>query len=300
MPKLDLFDKTELWLEGVRLQNAVLPDLAAAAATALSLPGDVVFVTDVRNDHVVFDITVPQISLEDLIGRESDLLAAVAAVPGVTLAAGASIHSHGVLGVLGAPKAQAEEILSAAREMDANLRAYVARRVAVISTGGEVQGGEIEDTNLAAIRRHMSGAGYEVVQGGVAPDDEASIARLAAHLLGEGFGLVITTGGVGAEDKDHTIEALQRLDPTLATAVQASYKIGEGRHVKSEVRVGCGRYGDGLLVALPGPTREVDAAQPQLIAALREQRSCGEIAEAVAAPIRALWAVKHHLRQGHH
>ncbi|MBV9995209.1 MAG: hypothetical protein JO127_08345 [Caulobacteraceae bacterium] len=293
MPDLDLFDKTELWLEGVRLEAVTLADLAAAAADALSLPRQAVFVTDVRDDHVVFDITLPKVSLEQVIGREPELLAAVAAVPGVHLDPGASVHSHGVLGVLGTPKDQVGDILAAAQELDANLRAYVSRRVAVVSTGGEVLGGEIKDTNLAAIQQRMGAAGYEVVAGGVARDDDDAILGLVARLADEGFGLIVTTGGVGAEDKDRTIEALQRLDPQLATAVLASYKVGEGRHVKAEVRVGCGRYGDTRLAALPGPTREVEAALPALTDALKGGLSAAEMAEAIAAPIRALWSRQH-------
>jgi len=253
MPDLGLFDKTELWLEGVRLTNVALPELAAAAADALTLPREAVFVTDVRDDHVVFDITLPKVEMEAVLGREAELLAAVGAVAGVRLAPGARAHSHGVLGVLGAPKDQVDEILAATRQLEANLRAYVSRRVAVVSTGGEVQGGEIEDTNFAAVQRLLAPAGYEVAAGGVAADDEAAIAGLVARLTGEGFGLIITTGGVGAEDKDRTIEALQRLDEGLATAVLATYKAGEGRHVKAHVRVGCGRYGDTLLVARRDP-----------------------------------------------
>ena len=32
-----------------------------------------------------------------------------------------------------------------------------------------------------------------------------------------GYGVVVTTGGVGAESKDHTIEALLKVDPQAAT-----------------------------------------------------------------------------------
>jgi len=58
--------------------------------------------------------------------------AEVRAVPGTQLAADASVHSHGVLGVLGTPKDQVAEVLGAATSLNANLRAYVSRRVAVI------------------------------------------------------------------------------------------------------------------------------------------------------------------------
>jgi molybdenum cofactor synthesis domain-containing protein len=295
---LDLFDKTELWLVGVKLNDVVLPDLAAATADALSLPRAAVFVTDVRDGHVVFDIVVPKVRLEDVIGREPEILAAARATPGVELDADAHVHSHGVLGIVGAPKDQAAGMVEAARALEANLRAYVSRRVAVVSTGHELIGGEIQDTNLAAIREQFGAAGYEVFAGGVAADTDQAIAGLVARLAEDGFGLIITTGGVGAEDKDRTIEALERLDPDIATAILASYEAGHGRHVKPHVRVACGRLGETLLVALPGPTREVTAALPALMAALAKGAGPAEIAEAVAAPIRALW--RHAPAHGHH
>lgn len=297
-PELDLFDKTELWLVGIRLDDVDLPGLAAVAADALSLPRSEVFVTDVRGDHVVFDIVAPKVRMDAVIGREGALLTAIGALPGVALSASAQIHSHGVLGLIGAPADQAEAVVAAAALLDRNLRVYVARRVAIVSTGGEVLRGEISDTNLAAAREQLGAAGYKVHGGGVADDDETLIAARVAGLAEDGFGLIITTGGVGAEDKDRTIEALQRLDPDLATAILASYEVGHGRHVKPHVRVASGRIGDTLLVALPGPTREVKAALPALIAALEAREMPQGIAEAVATPIRAMWR-SHTGRHGH-
>lgn len=298
MPDLDLLSKKELWVVGVRLADADLTALAAVAAGVLGLGPDDVFVTDVRGNHVVFDVVAPSVNLEAVAGQESALLEALRAFPGVTLAPGASVHSYGVLGVIGAPADQAAQIVAAAGQLEANLRAYVARSVAVLSTGGEVARGEIEDTNLAAARELLGEAGYRVTSGGVADDDEELIAARVAHLLEDGHGLILTTGGVGAEDKDRTIEALQRLVPGLSTAILASYEVGHGRHVKPHVRVACGRIGETLLVALPGPTREVRAALPALVAALAEGMPAAGVAEAIAEPIRALWRA--HRSQNHH
>ena len=307
MPDLDLFDKTELWLMGVALVDVFLPDLAKAAAAALSLEPHEVFVTDVRDDHVVFDVLAPRVPLEAILGRGDDLLRAVAKVPGVKLAEDAALHSRGVLGVLGTPAEQVEGVLAAATTLDANLRAYVARRVAVVSTGPEVDDGRIHDTNFEAIAEVLGAANYEVTFGGVAGDDERSIAGRVARLAEDGYGIVITTGGVGAEDKDRTIEAFEllaanMLDSSFCTAVLATYEVGHGRHVKPHVRVGAGLLGDVVVVALPGPTREVQAALPALLHSLQLRSAPAQIAEAVAAPIRALWLDRgptHH-HGGHH
>ncbi|MCK9543826.1 MAG: molybdopterin-binding protein [Novosphingobium sp.] len=299
MPDLDLLSKSELWVVGVRLADVDLTALAGAAARVLGLASEDVFVTDVRGDHVVFDIVAPSVNLEAVAGRENALIEALRVFPGVTLSPGVAVHSHGVLGVIGAPAGQAGDIVTAAASLEANLRVYVSRSVAVLSTGGEVARGEIEDTNLAAAREILGAAGYRVTGGGVADDDEAVIAGRVAHLLEDGHGLIVTTGGVGAEDKDRTIEALQRLAPDIATAILATYPVGHGRHVKPHVRVACGRVSETVLVALPGPTREVRAALPALIEALREGLAPTAIAEAVAEPIRALWRA-HRGPAGHH
>jgi molybdenum cofactor synthesis domain-containing protein len=291
MPDLDLFGKTELWVTGITLRGVVLPDLAAAAASALDRPLSEVFVTDVRGGRVVFDILSESIALEHVAGRQLQLLTALKAVRGVTMSPDAGAHSRGVLGVIGTAPAETKELLSRADEIDDRLRAHIARRVAVVSTGAEVERGDIADTNLACVTSHFASAGFSVSSGGVADDDESAIAGRVARLITEGFGVIVTTGGVGAEDKDRTIEALELIVPELHTAVLTSYEVGHGRHVKPAVRVAAGRIHDALVVALPGPTREVDAAMPALLASIRTGRPAAIIVERMAVPIRALWNV---------
>ena len=48
MSELNLLEKTELWVEGVRLDQANLTDMAGAVARTLCLPEDKVMVVDVR------------------------------------------------------------------------------------------------------------------------------------------------------------------------------------------------------------------------------------------------------------
>ena len=286
MPEVELLDKTEVWIEGVALADADLSQLASAVAGALSLPSERVFVTDVRDGRVVLDVLVPRVRLEDVAGRQPEVLAAIRTVDGVTVHKSAAVHSWGVLGVIGAPAERVPELLERASELEEGLRRYVAARCAVVSTGPELLDGRVRDTNLEAAREILGAAGYEVSSGGTVPDDERTIAGRVARLAGDGFGLVITTGGVGAEDKDRTIEALQTLDPSLATAVVAHFRAGEGRHVKDSVRVGVGSVGWSRVVALPGPTREVRLALLALIAALEGNGSPAETAEAIAVVLR--------------
>lgn len=288
MPEVELLDKTEIWIDGVTLRGADLHAVATAAATTLGLHRDTVFVTDVRDAHLVLDVIQPRIELADALAKQSELLAALASVAGVTVAADAAVHSRGVLGVIGLPESQAATVLAAATEAAAGVRSYVMARVAVVSTGPEVIGGEIADTNAVAIAGALQPAGYEVTASGAVADDESQILGRVLRLVSEGFGVVITTGGVGAEDKDRTIEALQQADPRLATAVLATYEIGHGRHVKPHVRVGVGQVGWSRLIALPGPTREVEAAMPVVIEAIRDGWDNQRSADAIAATLREL------------
>jgi molybdopterin biosynthesis enzyme MoaB len=260
-----------------------------------------VFVTDVRDGNVVLDVLSPRVDLAAIAGRAQILLDGIASVDGVTVLPDASVHSNGVLGVLGAPADQTDELIRSADRLADGLRRYVARRVAVVSTGAEVEDHRVEDTNFAVIDDLMSGAGYDVRHLGVVLDDDRAIAgRVMRCCVDEGFGIVVTTGGVGAEDKDRTIEAIELLDPDLSTAVLATYQVGHGRHVKAHVRVAVATVGDALVVALPGPTREVERGISALIGGLESGHGPAVLVEEIAASIRALWPGGHtHGEHGH-
>lgn len=299
MTQVQLLDKTEIWVHGVTLDDADLPTVARVAALALGLPPEQVFVTDVRESHLVLDVLMASVALEQVAGQQQALLDALAGVPGVRVAADASVHSNGVLGVIGAAPEQAQAIVTETARIEQNILAYAARRVAVVSTGAELLDGRVKDTNWAAVLEVLGEAGYEVVSGGVVGDDRQAIAGRVSRLGSEGFGLVITTGGVGAEAKDCTVEALELLHPGLATAVLASYQQGHGRHVKPSVRIAVARFGWTLAVALPGPTHEVRLALPVLLQGLQQGLADAELVEAMARPLRATLPVGHAHRHGH-
>jgi molybdenum cofactor synthesis domain-containing protein len=302
MTEVQLLDKSEVWLHGVHLSDVNLPDLAHAAAAVLNIARDKVFVTDVRPALVVLDILQPRVDLAGVTGKQAELLSAVAGVAGVTVDPDASVHSEGILGVIGTPREEVASYLEGAARMQKQLADYAARRVAVVSTGPDLLGGQVEDTNFAAIHAALTDAGYEVEMGGIAGDSEREIAGLVARLSGEGFGLIITTGGVGAEDKDRTIEAIELLDPELHTAVLARYTKGHGRHVKDCVRIAIARLGWSTIVALPGPTHEVKLALPVLRDGMANGAEPATLIEAMAVPIRATLPQHGHghgHRQGH-
>jgi len=285
---IDLLDKTELWVMGLTLDQVDLRVLAGAAANALGLDPGRVFVTDVRDGHVVFDVIQPHVELEAVLGQQQILLSAFADVPGVTVDPGATTHSDGVLGVIGVPAPQAPAVLELLGRVHDGVQSWTARRVAVVATGAEVASREVLDTNTAAVAGLFRAAGFEVSSGGTVLDDENAILGRVLRLIEQGFGVVVTTGGVGAEDKDRTVEALQRGIPDLATSILTTYRVGHGRHVKPHVRVAVGTVSGARVIALPGPTHEVRAALPVVLTGLVERWADGDLTEAIAAVLRDL------------
>jgi len=299
---VQLLGKTEIWMQGVHLSDADLPELARRVASVLSLPDDKVFVTDVREALVVLDVLQPKVELSQVVGRQPQIFAAIDELEGVRIEDGALIHSEGVLGVIGSTREQAKALVANAERMDRQIREYASGRVAVVSTGTEIIGGEVRDTNFEAISEVLGAAGFDVEFGGVAEDSERAIAGLIARLSSEGYGLIITTGGVGAEDKDHTIEAVEALDANLAIAILAKYEKGHGRHVKDSVRICVGNLGWSTIISLPGPTHEVQLALPVIVEHLKAGTTPAALVEAIAVPLRATLPAhgeSHHHDHGH-
>ncbi|MCL3882566.1 gephyrin-like molybdotransferase Glp [Marivita sp. GX14005] len=84
-------------------------------------------------------------------------------------------------------------------------------RVAVFSTGDEVQAGvwrdgQIPDANRPMLCALLRGAGAEVSDLGILPDDAAATAA-ALEGLGDRFDLIVTSGAVSMGGKDHVRSA---------------------------------------------------------------------------------------------
>jgi molybdenum cofactor synthesis domain-containing protein len=177
-------------------------------------------------------------------------------------------------------------------------------RVRVYPTGFELVEGRIADTNTPYLVKQLEQAGYLAEAGAPLPDQQASLCRALAEAAAT-HGLIVTTGGVGAEDKDFSVEAIAALDPQAATPYLVRFRKGEGRHVKDGVRICVGEYQGCLIVALPGPHDEVRLAVPVLLEAYRHNRAKAEMAEALAQAIRAKFLAAgaqdpHRHPHGHH
>ncbi len=301
----NLLEKTELWLTGIRLAGVNLTGLAAVTAEVLGLDPAEVLVVDVRENLVTFDILRRTVRAEDIAGKQAALLERLTGVEGLELTPEAAIHSDGVLGLIALGPAEAAEVLDRTAEITSSILSAVARRAIVYSSGFELHQGLIQDTNSPFIRSTLEKQGFRVTIGPVLDDDEYSVARAFQAAVDEGYGLAITTGGVGAESKDRSVEGLLRVDPRAATVWLVKYEQGQGRHEKEGVRIGVGQLGLTTMLTLPGPHDEVRIALPVVCrhlaqGSLDKHRLAEDIAVALRATLVAKMQAWRHHHQKHH
>lgn len=296
MVEYDMMGKTELSITGLELADANLTEIADAVARILQIDRSELLVTDVRGDNLVLDILRRGLDAKNIVGKERELLDAVDAVDGVGVADDAKVESRGLLSWVSATSDDALESLEAAERQMAEIREKLAKTVVVFPTGTELANGQVKDTNSPAIREKLAVNGYAVSQGMPLKDDEYYISAALRERAEEGYGLVVTTGGVGAEVKDRTIEAFLMADPEAATPDIVKYELGVGRHVhKNTVRIAVGQVLDTLIIALPGPTDEVLLGLDALVKALAEPGlSKAAIAERIANVLRKRLQEKAH------
>lgn len=295
---LNLLEKTELWINNVRLERANLTRVAETAADVLGFDRDKVLVVDVRERHITLDILQKDIPLENIMGKERPLLDALSRIPGVVPEPDAHVHSNGILGVICLEGADPSGTAASVAGMVDEMRRRIAKRVIVFPTGFEVRDGLIEDTNTPYLVDAFTQAGYRAEAGRVIDDNPDDMIARLSDALSRAFGLVVTTGGVGAEDKDWSVESVLRLDSDAAAPYIVKFEKGAGRHVKDGVRLAVGMVGPSLIVALPGPNDEVRLAAGVLLDCL--EKGCGkeEIASRLAAVLAEKLAAKH--RHWHH
>jgi len=287
--ELNLLEKTELWITGIALHRVNLNELAGAVARVLELPEDAVLVVDVRDRVVVLDVLRRKIRAEQIVGKEKELLAELDGLNGVRVEPETSVHAQGVLGLIGTAPEKRDELLKRTARLTGEVKERVSRRGMVFASGREVQEGVIEDTNSPYLVKYFEGNGYKMNFGGVLPDDPDLITGSLRSVPDRGYGLVITTGGVGAEDKDFTVESICRLDPLAETPWILHFHAGEGRHVKSGVRIAVGKVDLTTFVALPGPHDEVRLAAPVLLEGLQAGLDKKDLAGYLGAVLREKW-----------
>jgi molybdenum cofactor synthesis domain-containing protein len=289
----DTLEKTEIRIERVGLDGANLTELARAVAETLALPEEEVLVIDAREDILALDILRRAIDARQLVGKRDAILDAIGEVEGVMVTDATELCAEGMFGWLVFDEIEGREALDRSHEMMRDIESRVRMRAVVFPTGNEVVAGQIVDTNTPFIRERLERAGYRVDERPPLPDDRNVIeGALRSAVFEEGYGLVVTTGGVGAETKDCTIEALQRVAPSAATPYICRFEKGHGRHAKDGVRIGVGHAAMGLILSLPGPNDEVALGLEAALGPITERGGVEDVAGAVAGVLRERLAEK--------
>lgn len=255
--KYDLLDKSELLIEGIRLEHGNLNRISDIVAGELGIDPDDVLVIDVRDSSVALDILQKQLDPNVFIGKERAILDRLSHTDGVFVSEETRISSRGMLGWIVADEDEAANMFSELERGWQNtekITQIIRKRAIVFPSGTEVEAGEIEDTNTPLLISKLTEAGFTAEAGPVLKDDLDLFTGKLRRAMDGGYGVLITTGGVGAENKDFSVEVILRLDPAAATPYIAKFKVGEGRHRKEGIRIAVGRVGFTTLVALPGPT----------------------------------------------
>lgn len=256
--ELLLLEKTELWIRPILIKNINLNLVAEMVAKVLNLKKNEVLVVDVRDDQITLDIIKKSITIENIIGKKRVLLNTLKEIPGLSLLPETTIHTEGVLGLIDIEESNlAKEVIDRIGQINQEIFSKIKKRAIVFPSGFEIKKGLIQDTNSPYIKDRLSKEGYEVIIGEILEDDKDQIVNTLLKALDNGYGLIIITGGVGAEDKDHTIEAILSLDPNASTPYIIRFEKGKGRHKKDGVRVGVSYIHPSFIIALPGPNNEV-------------------------------------------
>lgn len=284
--EVHLLEKTELFIKNIQLDHVNLNKVAEVTAAVLGLNHRNVAVIDTCPGIITVDILRETMNFEQIIGKERALLEALGAISGVTVTDQTSMHSEGVLGLINLNEGRAAKLPAKVQKLNRQISNAVHFRAIIFPTGEEIIEGTIEDTNTPFLAYLLTSLGYRVTRKGPLKDslDQMIVAlRDAADM---GYGLVITTGGVGAEDKDHSVEAILALDAGAATPYVVHYSPGQGRHKKDGVRIAVGSLDWTTFIALPGPHDEIQLVAPTLAQGLCEQWDKSEFAEKLVKPLR--------------
>jgi molybdenum cofactor synthesis domain-containing protein len=288
--EVHLWEKTELCIENICLNQVNLSQVAETVALVLGLGLKDVVVVDARSVSITLDILRAKVNLEQIVGKEKALLTALGSITGVMVTEKTIAHSEGVLGLVNLDEEYATRITESVKKINQGISEAVWFRAIIFPTGEEIIKGNIQDTNTPFLAELLTSAGYRVTQSKPLEDSLDQILSAFRNAADRGYGLVMTTGGVGAEDKDCIVEAVLALDPRAAAPCITHCSCRHGRHKKDGVRIAVGGLDWTTYVALPGPHEEVKLMTPTLLQGLSEQWDTNMLAEKLATVLRETFA----------
>ena len=108
---------------------------------------------------------------------------------------------------------QAERLLSEYRSQQGSpplrIRPFRSMRIGLLTTGGEVFSGRIQDKFGPAVRDKVAAYGSEVIEQRFAPDDRHTIVKEIHYLLDAEYDMILVTGGMSVDPDDRTPAAIR-------------------------------------------------------------------------------------------
>lgn len=119
------------------------------------------------------------------------------------------------------PLAVKKELMERARSVSKtpilSLMPYLIKRAAVVTTGGEIKNGLIEDKFTPALRRKLAAYGVEVTENYMPGDDSAEITKAIESCVSGGAELILCTGGMSVDPDDRTPLAIKNTGADIIT-----------------------------------------------------------------------------------
>src|SRR6184192_1864507 len=126
--------------------------------------------------------------------------------------------------------------------------------VGIVTISDRASAGEYKDFGGPALKEAAQKAGWEILCEAVVPDDAARIQEAIRSFSQQGCGLILTTGGTGAAERDVTPEAIRAI---MRIELPGFGEIMRAESMKLTANAILSRclgamVGNSLVIALPG------------------------------------------------
>ncbi|BBH24537.1 molybdopterin biosynthesis protein [Paenibacillus baekrokdamisoli] len=228
IPRLLDIGKEHIYI--MQLGEGDLHEDEAAMRMAAALQGQGTKMTDPHEGKVAIksDLNVPGLAVID-----ASLVHAINHLGEIALA---TLRTHSVVmpgGQLAAtrvvPLFVPEEKVAAVEELVDNyrllhegrspvrVRPLRSFRIGLLTTGGEVFSGRIQDKFGPAVRRIVEALGSEIAEQRFSPDDRQIIVKEIHYLLSQQYDMIVVTGGMSVDPDDRTPAAIKEAGASIVS-----------------------------------------------------------------------------------